>query len=76
MPCCPWQGWGVGGCCFLWPRGAPNHATRAGGITGPSLPPLPLNQVEIVEELLAYLAVADFSMREELVLKTAVLAER
>ncbi len=33
-------------------------------------------QVEIVEELLAYLAVADFAMREELVLKTAVLAER
>ena len=37
---------------------------------------LPLPQVEIVEELLAYLAVADFAMREELVLKAAVLAER
>ncbi|GAB4815001.1 hypothetical protein N2152v2_002047 [Parachlorella kessleri] len=36
----------------------------------------PNNAVEIVEELLAYLAVADFAMREELVLKTAVLAER
>lgn len=31
---------------------------------------------EIVDELLAYLEVADFSMREELVLKTAILAER
>lgn len=36
----------------------------------------PANAVEIVEELLAYLAIAEFSMREELVLKTAVLAER
>jgi Adaptin N terminal region len=34
------------------------------------------NADEIVTELLKYLNVADFSMREELVLKTAVLAER
>ena len=34
------------------------------------------NAAEIVDELLKYLAVADFSMRDELVLKTAVLAER
>ena len=33
-------------------------------------------QVEVVEELLAYITLADFSMREDLVLKTAVLAER
>ena len=44
-------------------------ATRAGVYTG-------WDYVEIVEELLAYLTVAEFSMREELVLKTAVLAER
>lgn len=31
---------------------------------------------DIVGELLNYLNVADFSMREELVLKTAVLAEK
>lgn len=31
---------------------------------------------EIVAELLNYLEIADFSMREELVLKTAILAER
>jgi hypothetical protein len=30
----------------------------------------------ITEELLTYLTIADFSMREELVLKTAVLAEK
>ncbi len=30
----------------------------------------------MVDELLKYLVVADFSMREEIVLKTAVLAER
>eukprot|EP00891_Asterochloris_glomerata_P007006 jgi/Astpho2/7006/fgenesh1_pm.00107_%23_19_t len=34
------------------------------------------NAADIVDELLKYLAVADFSMRDELVLKTAVLAER
>ena len=34
------------------------------------------NAPEIVDELLKYLNVADFSMRDELVLKTAVLAER
>ena len=33
-------------------------------------------QADIVEELLSYLTLADYSMREELVLKTAVLAER
>lgn len=31
---------------------------------------------EIVDELLKYLEVADFSLRDELVLKTAILAER
>ena len=31
---------------------------------------------QVVEELLKYLVVADYSMREEIVLKTAVLAER
>ncbi|PRW60941.1 AP-2 complex subunit alpha-1-like [Chlorella sorokiniana] len=36
----------------------------------------PASSVEIVEELLSYLTLADYSMREELVLKTAVLAER
>lgn len=36
----------------------------------------PDSSAEIVEELLGYLTLADFSMREELVLKTAVLAER
>lgn len=36
----------------------------------------PQNSADIVEELLSYLTLADFSMREELVLKTAVLAER
>ena len=36
----------------------------------------PLNVKEVVAELLNYLEVADFSMREELVLKTAILAER
>ena len=30
----------------------------------------------ITEELLTYLTIADFTMREELVLKTAVLAEK
>ena len=30
----------------------------------------------IAEELLTYLTIADFTMREELVLKTAVLAEK
>lgn len=34
------------------------------------------NSVEIVGELLNYLVVADFSMREELTLKIAILAER
>lgn len=32
--------------------------------------------VEVVEELVTYLTVADFSMREELVLKIAILAEK
>jgi len=32
--------------------------------------------VQVVEELLKYLIVADYSMREEIVLKTAVLTER
>lgn len=36
----------------------------------------PKNVQDIVDELLTYLEVADFSMREELVLKTAILAER
>ena len=36
----------------------------------------PDNSADIVAELLSYLTLADFSMREELVLKTAVLAER
>jgi len=36
----------------------------------------PANAPGIVRELLTYLTVADFSMREELVLKTAVLAEK
>jgi AP-2 complex subunit alpha len=36
----------------------------------------PASSAEIVEELLSYLTLADYSMREELVLKTAVLAER
>lgn len=36
----------------------------------------PNNVREIVDELLNYLEVAEFSMREELVLKTAILAER
>lgn len=36
----------------------------------------PDSSAEIVEELLSYLTLADYSMREELVLKTAVLAER
>ena len=31
---------------------------------------------QVVEELLKYLVVADYSMREEIVLKTAVLAEK
>lgn len=31
---------------------------------------------EVVEELVTYLTVADFSMREELVLKIAILAEK
>lgn len=34
------------------------------------------NVRDIVDELLKYLEIADFSMRDELVLKTAVLAER
>ena len=34
------------------------------------------NAATIVGELLTYLTIADFSMREELVLKTAVLAEK
>ena len=34
------------------------------------------NVAEVVEELLKYLVIADFTMREEIVLKTAVLAER
>ena len=34
------------------------------------------NAREIIHELLEYLEIADFSLREELVLKTAVLAER
>ena len=34
------------------------------------------NVAEVVEELLKYLTIADFTMREEIVLKTAVLAER
>lgn len=34
------------------------------------------NSVEIVNELMAYLTTADFSIREELVLKIAILAER
>jgi AP-2 complex subunit alpha len=36
----------------------------------------PANAPEIVGELVEYLDTADFSLREELVLKTAVLAER
>lgn len=36
----------------------------------------PGNVREVVQELLDYLETADFSMREELVLKTAILAER
>ena len=36
----------------------------------------PDNTADIVAELLSYLTLADCSMREELVLKTAVLAER
>jgi AP-2 complex subunit alpha len=36
----------------------------------------PANAAAIVDELLSYLSLADYSMREELVLKTAVLAER
>ena len=34
------------------------------------------NAPEIVDELVKYLEVADFSLRDELVLKTAILAER
>lgn len=34
------------------------------------------NAPDIVDELLRYLEVADFSLRDELVLKTAILAER
>eukprot|EP00803_Ostreobium_quekettii_P002464 evm.model.scf_1061.2 EVM.evm.TU.scf_1061.2 scf_1061:6281-18352(+) len=34
------------------------------------------NSVEIVQELIKYLTIADFSMREELTLKIAILAER
>lgn len=34
------------------------------------------NARDIIHELLEYLEIADFSLREELVLKTAVLAER
>ena len=34
------------------------------------------NSVEIVDELLKYTTIADFSIREELVLKIAILAER
>ncbi|KAK9803215.1 hypothetical protein WJX73_004463 [Symbiochloris irregularis] len=34
------------------------------------------NAADIVDELLRYLEVADFSLRDELVLKTAILAER
>ena len=34
------------------------------------------NVRDIVDELLKYLEIADFTMRDELVLKTAVLAER
>lgn len=36
----------------------------------------PATAAAIVDELLSYLSLADYSMREELVLKTAVLAER
>lgn len=36
----------------------------------------PTTAPDIVQELVAYLDASDFSMREELVLKTAVLAER
>ena len=36
----------------------------------------PGNVKDVVNELLNYLEIADFSMREELVLKTAILAER
>ena len=36
----------------------------------------PASADEVVKELLAYLVVADFSMREELVLKIAFLAEK
>ena len=34
------------------------------------------NSVEIVQELIKYLAIADFSMRKELTLKIAILVER
>ena len=34
------------------------------------------NVRDVVDELLKYLEIADFTMRDELVLKTAVLAER
>ena len=34
------------------------------------------NSTEIVQELVKYLTIADFSMREELTLKVAILAER
>jgi AP-2 complex subunit alpha len=34
------------------------------------------NAASIVEELVKYLTIADFSMREELVLKVAILAEK
>lgn len=34
------------------------------------------NAMEIVEEMLNYLKTADYSIREEMVLKVAILAER
>jgi hypothetical protein len=34
------------------------------------------NAVVIVEELLTYITIADVSMREDMVLKTAVLSEK
>ena len=60
-------------CVMRAPLLAPLHPPTP--LYAPS-PPLTHLQVEVVEELLAYILQADYSMREDLVLKTAVLAER
>jgi hypothetical protein len=68
-------------CCQTAQARMPNRSLKVmcGVLVGSHTKPHMMTRAPITgiaEELLTYLTIADFTMREELVLKTAVLAER